>query len=157
MRQPQPFWKTSHKCWYVKINGKMKRLDPDETKAWRKYHKLMAGTRLVGEEDRVIEVVDQFLDWSNLNHEPTTFRYYLRYNRSFCGSIPRTLKLRDLRPIHVTKWVDSKWPPQEVCDGRGKVITPSFLKLSFRAYSTPTPVGPCSLWPENARKSTSML
>ncbi len=125
MRQPKPFWKASHKCWYVKIKGIQHRLDPDEEKAWQLYYKMMAGTRLVGDSDPVVEVVDQFLDWSNLNHEPNTFQFYLIYNKSFCQLIPRNLKLRDLRPIHVTRWVDKHWPPQEVRNHHGEVITPA--------------------------------
>ena len=122
MRQPKPFWKTSHKCWYVKLNGVQHRLDPDEEKAWQLYHKLMAGTQPVGEADAVVVVIDQFLDWSHLNHEPNTFKFYLIYNRSFAKSIPRSLKLRDLRPIHVTRWVDKNWPIHEVRNERGEVI-----------------------------------
>ena len=33
MRQPKPYWKTSHKCWYVKIRNRHIRLDPDKALA----------------------------------------------------------------------------------------------------------------------------
>ncbi|MBI3464896.1 MAG: hypothetical protein HY000_17845 [Planctomycetes bacterium] len=41
MRIPQPYWKHSHNCWYVKIDGKHHRLDPDEEKAKEIYKELI--------------------------------------------------------------------------------------------------------------------
>ena len=69
MRMPEPFFKKSHKCWYVEIDGKQKRLDSDEDKAWKLYHKMMAGQRVVGEDNQVLNVMEQFLDWSE-HHWP---------------------------------------------------------------------------------------
>jgi len=124
MRQPKPFWKKSHRCWYVKIDGIQHRLDPDEKKAWKLYYKMMSGTRIVGEDDPVVDVISQFMDWSEANHAPDTYRFYRVYNQSFLRSLPHTLKLRDLKPIHVTRWIDKHWPAQDIRNHAGKLVTP---------------------------------
>jgi hypothetical protein len=38
MRQPKPYLKKTHNCYYVNLNGKPVRLDPDEKKAWEEWH-----------------------------------------------------------------------------------------------------------------------
>ena len=42
MRIPQPHWKESHKCFYVKLKGKFHRLDPDQSKAFDMYRELLS-------------------------------------------------------------------------------------------------------------------
>lgn len=124
MKQPKPFWKKSHKCWYVQRGDKQIRLDPDKEKAWQMYHKIMAGEIVVGQDERVVDVIRQFLDWSEGNHEPDTYRFYQVYNASFSKSLPKDLKVKDLKAIHLTRWVDKHWPAQEV-SRNGKVVTPA--------------------------------
>jgi integrase len=111
VRQPQPYWKASHKCWYVKINGRHHRLDPDKKKAWVKYHKLMAGSEPISDDSKVAELVNQYLDWSELHHTPGTYRWYQTYLISFGNSIPNGLRLSALAPFHITRWVDRICPP----------------------------------------------
>ncbi len=41
-RFPKPFFKKSHRCWYVELDGKQVRLGPDEAAAHKRYHELMA-------------------------------------------------------------------------------------------------------------------
>jgi site-specific recombinase XerD len=110
MRHPKPYWKASHQCWYVKIDGQHKRLDPDEEKAWEEYHKLMAGRMELSPDSRVSELINQFLDWSERNHAAGTYRWYEIYLLAFGKSLPPGLKLSRLKPFHLTRWLDRTCP-----------------------------------------------
>jgi len=110
MRQPKPYWKTSHRCWYVKIDGRHHRLDPDEKKAWDQYHKLMAGRVELTADNRVTDLINQFLDWSERNHAPETYRWYETFLLGFGKSLLPRLKLSKLKPFHLTRWLDGAYP-----------------------------------------------
>jgi len=110
MRQPKPYWKASHRCWYVKIDYRHYRLDPDKEKAWQEYYKLMAGRAALTGDSKVAQLLNQYLDWSESNHAANTHRWYLMFILSFGQSMPRGLKLSRLKPFHVTRWVDNAYP-----------------------------------------------
>ena len=42
MRRPKPYYKKSHRAWYVNLNGKTTRPASEEAAAYAKYDKLMA-------------------------------------------------------------------------------------------------------------------
>ena len=110
MRRSKPYFKTSHRCWYAKIDGRHYRLDPDKEKAWAKFYQLMAGREALTGDSKVAQLVNQYLDWSERNHAPNTYRWYTVFLLSFGQSLPRGLKLSKLKPFHVTHWVDSAYP-----------------------------------------------
>ncbi|MHB8107893.1 MAG: tyrosine-type recombinase/integrase [Candidatus Cryosericum sp.] len=120
-KEPKPFWKATHKCWYMQRGPMQIRLNPDEAKAWEMYYKIMAGSLPVGEGARVDELVYQFSLWSTANHKPGTRQFYRLYCESFLRFLPSGLRLRELKPYHLTKWVDHHWPLQPVTDPTGKV------------------------------------
>jgi len=111
MRQPQPYWKATHRCWYAKIDGRHYRLDPNEKEAWEKYHQLMAGRAALSADSKVAELVNRYLDWTERHRAKATYEWYARFLLSFGRSLPRGLKLSKLRPFYVTLWVDSAYPP----------------------------------------------
>ena len=60
---------------------------------------------------RVASVCDAFLQWSERHQAAETYRGYSFYAQSFCEACGY-LPVADLRPHHVTKWMDSKaWGP----------------------------------------------
>ena len=55
---------------------------------------------------RVATVCDLFLDHSQKHHVPDTFNWYRLYLQDFCD-LHGTLLVADLKPLHVTRWLDA--------------------------------------------------
>jgi hypothetical protein len=121
MRQPKPWWRADRQCWYVEVEGRQRKLDPDERIAWKKYHELMAGREHLGEDPTVLQVFRAFRAWSKRNHRPETQEFYYGYQKSFLRSVGKRLRVSQLKPLHLTNWVDGHWPAQDVIK-RGKVV-----------------------------------
>jgi len=109
-REPRPYFKKSHKAWYVKINGVHHPLGKEEEAAWEEYHRLMIGRRDLGRDPLVYQILNEFLGWCQENRAPGTFRLHQIYCVSFARTIPASLKVRDLKPRHLVGWVDANWP-----------------------------------------------
>ncbi len=79
-KRPEPFWRAERNSYFVQIGKKQHRLSPDETKAWRLYHELMAKPPEVSAPavtatvapTLVVEVLDEFLEWAKANSSPKT-------------------------------------------------------------------------------------
>jgi integrase len=54
----------------------------------------------------VATVCDLFLDYSQKHHASDTFRGYRDFLQDFCG-LYGTLLARELKPLHVSRWLDS--------------------------------------------------
>jgi hypothetical protein len=106
MRQRQPFYKKSHACWYVQINGSQVRLDKDRDKAFAEYHRLMAGQTPATSKTTVEALVDQFLVWIQQNRAPATYDWYLNHCQSFIKHVGHRLKVSDVKPFHITQWLE---------------------------------------------------
>jgi integrase len=122
MATPKPWQRKSTGIWYVQIGKKQIKLGSDEGEAWRQYHRIVEGAVIVDTEP-VASVLDAFLDWVANNQAPGTYEWYRRYLRSFHRSIG-SLSMRDLKPYHVTRWVDAmRVRPRKLKDGstRGTV------------------------------------
>jgi len=119
MRLPKPYWKKSHNCWYADIDGKTRRLDPDETKAKDVFKKLLAESNdhdsaeaLAGTDATVQDLIEEFLAWTEKHREPLTLKSYQRYfsgKGSFSDYVGPKLRIRDLKPFHVTRWLDERY------------------------------------------------
>ena len=113
MRTPtKPWYRASKDAWYVEINGKQVRLAKgreNEKAARDAFYKLMAnGSGKLPEADtlRVATVCDLFLDHSQKHHVPDSYQWYRGYLQDFCN-LYGTLLVQDLRPLHVSKWLDA--------------------------------------------------
>ena len=104
MREPKVYWKKSHRCFYVNLNGKATRLDPDETKAYNQYHQLMSGKRLVKSTCRVVELLDAFLEHVQVSNAPGTYEFYRAAVKSFADFIGNR-RVSDLKAHDVTTWI----------------------------------------------------
>jgi integrase len=87
-----PYYKKSHKAWYVKHQGKLIRLGADESGAREAYRKLTSGQYLFGE--LAVKFLSQKTD--------ATYDYYAKTLLSFSDR-----KVADLKPYHVTEWLDT--------------------------------------------------
>ena len=112
MRQPQPFFRKQTQSWYVQIGSKQVPLGKDLESAQRKYHQLMAGQIELSPDTPVVAVLDEFLEWVKNNQADTTYAFYSRFLTEFAESIGTQAKAAELKPYHVTRWVDSRYAGQ---------------------------------------------
>lgn len=122
-RTPSPwFWK-ARDAWFVTIDGSRIKLAETKSEAQQRFHELMAISR---EErptsDQVVPVIDAFLEWVEKNLSRSTYVWYLGFLQSFVESIPRGLRLRELKPWHVQQWADSN-PNLSASTRRARIIS----------------------------------
>ncbi len=138
MRVPKPHWKPSHKCWYLKLDGKFIRLDPDETIAHEKYFGIMAARNkdsdskdLTSENATVRQLLVAYLEWSKLHNKPNTHKYYEDYltgTRGFAAHVSPHLKIIDLKNFHVTSFMDKQYPNAKA---KGSIIAAIKRRLNW--------------------------
>src|SRR4051812_37164739 len=119
MPRPNKIWfRKDVGWWMVTLNGTRHRLAQgreNRKQAEQKYHELAAASAATHSQApeaataRVVDVIEAFLGWTKLHRSAETNRNYVWYGQSFAehsGLLPAA----DLKPIHVTRWVDEhKW------------------------------------------------
>jgi integrase len=91
------------------IDGKRHRLGTNKKDAEKRYHELMAKPeRRVVASDTVVAIIDAFLEHCQAHQAMATYDWYKDHCQSFIETIPATLRVNDLRPHHLQKWVDAK-------------------------------------------------
>ena len=118
MRDPKPFFRKQTGTWYVQIGKKQRNLGPDEQVAKQKYHALIAGRQPVTEDTTVYGVLLQFLGWNKQHREGSTHEFYKRHIVSFAVYIGEILTVGELKPFHVTNWLDECYPKTRKVDGK---------------------------------------
>jgi hypothetical protein len=98
--------------WMVTLGGKKIRLAQGRSNrklADQKFHELKAMQALPAEsgDARVADIVDAFLAWSRIHRSAETCRNLVWYCQKFCEH-SGYLKATELRPHHLTKWIDSR-------------------------------------------------
>lgn len=125
MRPRKPWYRASKNKWYVVVGGKKVPLGPHPEGApppkkgkggWSPppeimtaFHRLMAqdpASLPKAEDVKVCQVLDLFLAWSEKHHKPDTYGWYLRFLQDF-ADLFGMLPARELKPLHVTRWLDS--------------------------------------------------
>lgn len=100
----RPFFKKSHKSWFVEIDRKQINLGKDREEAFKRYHSMMAGETPIAGRSTVIVLLDQFLCWVKENRAPRTYDWYYDHIKPFSKYIGRRT-VGELKPIHVTRWL----------------------------------------------------
>jgi integrase len=108
-REPKIYWKASHKAFYCTIKRKQYRLGTDEEQAQTAFHQLMIGKREIGPDTLISELILEFLLWSERKHKPGTHTWYKEHLESFYTHVGK-LKVASLKPYHVEKWVEARYP-----------------------------------------------
>ena len=111
----KPFFREFDGWWYaqVRVGDKRKQVKlvkgkEKEQEAYRAFCRVMAEhDGKVPEPTRLTatSVCDLFLDHSEKHNGPRTFEWYKGYLQDFCEHFGR-LMISDLRPFHVTRWLD---------------------------------------------------
>jgi integrase len=138
MRLPEgPWYRASRDAWYVKVNGRQRRLGkhPEGAPAPKKgkkgwnppkeirdaFHKLLAlGPAELPKKQELLtaHVCDLFLTWSEKHHDDRTYRWYRSFLNSFCNCEGiGDLSATEIKPYHVTHWLDEhpKWRNSRRC------------------------------------------
>jgi integrase len=114
MRRPsKPWYRKFNDTWYATVRGEqvpLARGRANRAEAERAFHKLMAGdapARPARPQDtRVVAVLDLFLDHSQRHNRPRTYEWYRSFLQGF-SDLYGALRVEDLRPFHVTRWLDA--------------------------------------------------
>lgn len=106
-RTPKP-WLRKGRGWFVTIGGKQFNLGRDKKAAFQEFYRLM---QRVPERQKVsgmsmAAIIDEFLEYSAKNRAPDTYRWYRDLLQKFIALHP-DLRIDDIRPFHVQRWVDS--------------------------------------------------
>lgn len=109
-RLPKPWWREERQCWYVKINGKMTRLDPDEKKATQMFYNLLRENPDPSPRMLVVDLLDRYLVWSETSHSKATRKRVSASINSFAESVPAGLRVNKLLPSHLSQWITKRCP-----------------------------------------------
>lgn len=112
MRQPKPYFRKQKQAWYVQIDGRQISLGPEKEPAWRRYHELMAGRAdLASERATVVQLLETYLEWCSKHRSIGTYDNARLYCRHFARSAGKQLRIEQLKPKHITAWIDQhpKW------------------------------------------------
>jgi integrase len=107
-RQMAKIWQRGQTgSFYATINGEQVRLGKTESEAKQRYDYLMgvAGTQSIS---RVDDLLDAFLEWVSLNRSQATYAQYRTLLRSFNHTLRATLRICDLKPLHISNWLDGE-------------------------------------------------
>jgi integrase/recombinase XerC len=159
MRIPQPHWKESHKCHYVKLKGKFHRLDPDKGKAFEMYRELLSRFNMregltAAKNLTARDLLATFLDWVERNRELATFQWYRKYIVGTCGKkgkftaagfsnfLPEKLLVKDLKPYHLENWLYSRYPKADSDTVAGAItaIQRAFNWAAEQGYIEASPI-----------------
>ena len=106
-RQTKPYFKKSHRAFYVNLNGKPIRLASEaegHEKAMEAYFRVMAGCLPPSDDLTVAVLMHRFIA-SHEHSPPGTRRFYTRPCRSFLDYIGAALRVSEAAPYHVETWL----------------------------------------------------
>ena len=106
-RTPKP-WFRKGRGWFVTIGGTQHNLGRNKKAAFQEYYRLMQRSP---EHQKVsgasmAAIIDDFLEYLSTNRAPDTYRWYRDLLQKFI-STHQDLKVDDIRPFHIQRWVDS--------------------------------------------------
>lgn len=113
MPRPNAVWfRKATDWWMVTLGGQQVKLAKgraNKKAAEQKFHELMAVKPEAPESPtaRVADVIEAFLAWSKAHRSAETNRNYLYYGQLF-SEHSGFVKATELKPFHVTRWVDER-------------------------------------------------
>jgi integrase len=109
-RFPRPFFKRSHRAYYVQLDGRQVRLAEEKDEALRAYHDLMASRERPAALPRpagaplFVEIADRFLDFCKEHRAGSTYGWYREKLQLFAAEVAGRLAVDQLRPYHLDDW-----------------------------------------------------
>jgi len=111
MARPSKIWYRKDTGWWmVTVDGQKIRLAEGRASrklAEQKFHEVKAAQARHSERGvaRIADIIDGFLAWSSVHRSPETNRNHVWYGQKFAEHIGY-LKASELRPNHLTQWID---------------------------------------------------
>lgn len=110
-RRSKPWFRKQTGWWMVTVGDQQHKLAQgrnNKAEAEKRFNELMflRGEAPESSDARVVAVCEAFLQWSRHRHAADTYRNYQFYIQNFCEK-SGYLKVSELKPFHVTRWVDS--------------------------------------------------
>lgn len=109
---PAPWFRPSRNTFFVTLGGKQINLHTaDKAEALSRWHELMSRDESVAVPTPCISAVEllaEFAEWSQRNNRATTYEWRRGYLTDFVATLPADLLASDLKPFHVTRWVDRR-------------------------------------------------
>jgi integrase len=87
-------------------------LDANKIKATRMWAELLGRRELPGEDMVVLHLLNLYLDWSEANHAKSTHKRVRASVLGFGRSLPPGLRVNKLLSLHLTAWLDERYPKQ---------------------------------------------
>ena len=115
----RPFFRKQTQCWYVWVGKQQVNLGKDKKLAFAKYEAMGSATVADATYEPVVAVLNRFLEWTQRNRSPNTYRWYRDFLRSFAKSIGKRLRVAELSADHVESWVQSAYPDASDSTVRG--------------------------------------
>ena len=111
-KEPAPFLRKQTQSWYLKLDGQFIPLGKDREAAFEEYHEIMSKRRkqVACAQDSVAYLMDLRWNWVKQHRAESTADRMKPVLRSFKHHIGPKMKVRNLRPFHVTQWLDDKFP-----------------------------------------------
>lgn len=107
MKQPKPFFRKYTQSWYVQVGGRQIALGKDEAAALAKYRQIVGSPCGVDTHTTTVhELLDDYLEWVQQHRAAATYESTRFYLSSFAKTIGARLKVADVRPFHVTAWMN---------------------------------------------------
>lgn len=94
-----PFYRKSHKAWYIQVGKKQVRLAGNRDEAFRKWHQMMSAGTPENAGATVRQAIDEFLGVSMATSSQRTVDWY----KMFLDRIATDRPLSSLKPIDVTR------------------------------------------------------
>jgi integrase len=112
------FFRPREQCYFVSVTSpsgkrKEKRLVPDAEQAETLRCELIVSLKRKGAptaDGLVKDLVFRFLDYSQLNNAHKTYVWYKDFLKSFCNTLPPTLKVSSLKLHHARTWLSQCYP-----------------------------------------------
>lgn len=102
----KPWFRKQTQRWYLEHDGRQVNLGPDKAAAFEQYHRIMAeGQVSPASVITVHEIVALYLEWATDHVGERTFGFYRDHLLRFTDFISPKVKVKELRPLHITKWI----------------------------------------------------
>ena len=88
----RPYWRNSHRCWYLNVDGKQVRLAPDKALAHALWHQMMSQNEAQNGPDLTIEeLVYKFLTSLKVTRSARTYSWYKDFTAFFVKHMGKTV------------------------------------------------------------------
>ena len=108
---PAPWFRSERNSFFVTINGVQHNLRTAvKAEAYRRWHELMTRAPEPPEapDTTVVVILAAFLEWTQKHKKPATYEWHRHYLQSFVKAIAPELRVVELKPFHVTRWLDKR-------------------------------------------------